>query len=343
MKRLNELERAFTVKEIELRTKRSRLRDLGQEVGTIDAQAISFNQQMLIQACSDVRRQLSQLQADKWKAEGELRGQEALAKDPELAKSILSLQEYATLLADPIYSNLGLQAASLAISGEQPGVRLASSADRMQTSARHLAIEHQLELRRKTLQKEMHENRLAKHQAEIIKLTGQVAILGKQEMELQTRLDKLNQKAANIGALSADLDMLRNDIKQSEDVLNGIAKERDHLTVELASAPRVSLVQPPEVPPVPDQTVRMATTGFAFLVGFLGSVGVAMILCRREKPDRSALLHRPLSKAAILITSSDTSEDCIEPGDKGQVEGASLAEKVSDFVEGCVVVVHRGI
>ena len=89
---------------------------------------------------------------------------------------------------------------------------------------------------------------------------------------------ELHKKAQQVGARSADLDMLRNDVQQSEDVLNGIATARDHLTVELASSPRMSLVQPPEVPPVPTQLFRWALTAIAFLAGSLGSMVVAVVL-----------------------------------------------------------------
>ena len=231
LKRLNELETAFTRNEAELRTKRSRLKELGQEAGgCVYRQALSFKQQVLIQGCSDIRKELAQIQAEKRKAEAELRGQEALAKAPEFSKSRqLPPAENTSLLGlDPVCIN-------------------------------------------------------------ILKLQGQLAVLTKVEVDLGAKLKELDAKAQHLDASSTDLDTLRNDIRKSEEVLGGIAKARDDLTVELASPPRVSLVLPPEVRPTPSQLPRCVLAAVAGLTGFFGSVGVTMGLRRgrrgRPKPE----------------------------------------------------------
>ena len=272
LKRLNELETAFTRKEADLRTKRSRLKDLGQEAGTTDTQALAFRQQMLLQGCSDVRHELVQIQTEKCKAQGDLTGQEAIANDQELAKSMqVTPGEYAQLLNyDPLYRELSVEKffADRMNAMDRINARDGFAPEaRMRRESMKAMMDQALESRRKDLQKEVRENTLAKGQVEILKLRSQVAILGSQEAVLQAKLTELDKKSQQVGALSTDLDMLRNDIKQSEDVLNGIAKERDHLTVELASSPRVSVVQPPEVSPAPSQLVRLASTAFALLAG----------------------------------------------------------------------------
>jgi len=102
--RLNELDRVFTDKENELRHKHLGLKELADRLGSGDSQALSVKQQMLLQQVGDLRRQLAQVQSDLWRAQGEVKVQEAVlaatAADKELG---LSQVEFTLAVAsDPL-------------------------------------------------------------------------------------------------------------------------------------------------------------------------------------------------------------------------------------------------
>jgi polysaccharide biosynthesis transport protein len=76
--RLNaELDKLYTEKETELRTRRTELRQLAEQLGSGDTAALAQKQQMSLQEYAEARSERSRLRTERRRAEDDLRIKEA--------------------------------------------------------------------------------------------------------------------------------------------------------------------------------------------------------------------------------------------------------------------------
>jgi len=274
-RRLSELDRAATDKEGDVRRKRTDLKQLTEQLGSGDTQTLSVKQQIQLQQFGELRKQVIQVQAEIWRAEGQLKAQQALLDAAAQGAKIDPPQEElaAVLAADPVYKELFRQKAELAVKRAmtESVVQAPASQQLAPAAPAGLAkvLDAHLDSRRKQLQEEAYQSGRTKAQAEVKRLQAQIAVLNQQEQLLNKDVAQLRKETEQIGSWSTDVEMMRNEIKQLEEVLNGIAREREQLKVELRSAPRVTLIQPAQAPDAPDQTIRIALAGFSGLAGLL--------------------------------------------------------------------------
>ncbi len=67
---------------------------------------------------------------------------------------------------------------------------------------------------------------------------------------------RLERKAVRSLQTSLDLDMLQARIKLLEDVVRAIANEREKLKIELNAPPRITVLQPADIPEGKDPPAR---------------------------------------------------------------------------------------
>jgi hypothetical protein len=82
----------------------------------------------------------------------------------------------------------------------------------------------------------------------------ETAIAATEEQEVWTneKTARIRKDADRLSSSSVDADIMRNNIKNLEDVLAGIAKERELVKIELRAAHRVTALGRADVPEVPD-------------------------------------------------------------------------------------------
>lgn len=240
--RLNELDRIYTAKETEVRTARSNLKQLAEQLGTSDKDALSLKQQIAMQQFADYQRELMRVQFELRKAKGELDAQKALLDSvADMEVSAFEIDEYAK--NDPVSKQLADELAFKRMDLAYQEANIAPGAkgrhvDKFKTDFQ--MIESQVA----EVQQKFADAIRAKKRAEIEKdrqkYEVEVGVLMEQEREFSREVAKRRDDAERLSQSSIDLEMMRAGISQLDLMLKGLAEERDKLRVELNSASRVS-------------------------------------------------------------------------------------------------------
>jgi capsular exopolysaccharide synthesis family protein len=139
------------------------------------------------------------------------------------------------------------------------------------------AVKTQLAERRQQIQEEVAILEPVRARVGINHLTGRVGLLQELEKRINDEVTRLKAEINNVGNQSIDVEMMRGEIDQLDDVLRTIAREREQLRVELRSKPRVEVLQraPPGVPA--NEAVRFALAALAALAAFAAPVGLILL------------------------------------------------------------------
>lgn len=277
LERLNQLDRAFTEKETEVRNKMSALKQLAQQLGTGDEEALRLKQQLAVQELSDYRRELIRTQFQLQQAEGERAAvNEMLAKIEDLD---ISLYEVDNLVRqDPVASDIAKQLAfqrqvwgytSSVIRPDAQEKYAAKSRDDLQ------ALEAMFQQRSEELREGVRSLKRSELEEKQLLKEIDVAMLTQREKQLRAGVEQKEQQAARLSESSIDLEMMRSEIDQLGRVLADITAERERIRVELRSAPRVTPLQMAQEPLVEDGLIlRVAMSGLAGLAAFLLPIGL---------------------------------------------------------------------
>lgn len=291
--RLNAILKAASDKDSILRQKRLEFRNLTQRVGTLDAHVLAVKQTDLVQNLGEVRRQHMNVQSDLGKTQGEIKalqammenaknGQDSTLFEADLASALMRDTQYVTLSQN--YSALTSSAAATQ-SFTQPVLQARYTKNDVELQK---ALKQQIDTRRKEVLEEMKGAGLAKAQFDLKRLEMQANNLVEQEKQLKQKLDVLNDEANKIGIFSVDVEAMKDEIKQLEEVLGGLYTKKEQLEVEIKDASRVKKLQDADVPDSPDQVRRLALTGFALLAGFsLPFVGIIWWDTRGQRVNSS--------------------------------------------------------
>lgn len=249
--RLNELDRVFAEKERGIRSKRDALKQLAEQLGSSDTDALGLKQQVALQEYAESRRELVSLRIEWRQAETELKIQQALLADVDrLGVSEIDLDSF--MQSDPVANQLLSQMSQL---GQQLGDIEATTtaparAQYVEKFQRDLkALQEQLDVRRAALREELKLRTRGTIEADIKRLQVRIAVLSEQQRELQTSLEQQLLGIERFGRSSVEIEMMRAEIEQLAKVLAAVAEEREMLKVELQSVSRISLLQPAEAPP----------------------------------------------------------------------------------------------
>ncbi|WP_197203647.1 GumC family protein [Crateriforma conspicua] len=289
--RLDSIERVFDEKDAELRRKRRDLKSLAERLGTSDSEVLSIAQQFLMQELGDVRSQLISIQLRKWTAQATLRSLDAMdlqtehttEKDEEVPLD----EVQAALLNDPIYVEL--------MRDRLNAFRLQSEADSAmketgKTSTFHELrgfVDSELESRKQQIQDELKElaplrrsqqefRTRQERERERSRIAAEVEVLDQLENQLQTQADTLKKEFGSIGNQSVDIEMMRREISQLDEVLGVIAQQREQLRVELRSRPRVEVLQRAEEAEPSGSMKRVALAGMGSLAGLIIPLGLCI-------------------------------------------------------------------
>jgi chromosome segregation ATPase len=87
---------------------------------------------------------------------------------------------------------------------------------------------------------------------QIKQVEANIAATTEQENEVKKQVGQSLKEVARLGSSVVDIDMMRNDIKNLDDILGGIARERERLRIEIRAMSRVTLLEKADVPETPD-------------------------------------------------------------------------------------------
>jgi len=253
--RLNQLDRIYEEKETAVRDKRTEVKRLAEVLGISDAKGGSFRQQAAVEQFFDSQKELLRLQNDMRRAKGELSVREALlagAADAEISE--IELDSFAQ--SDPTISQVLLpqlaQVRKQLLEAQGTGKTPADAQQAARLQRQLQDTQAQLDVRRGELRKKLREGKAASIRAEIKNLEIQIAVGADMMKQLEAQMDKQRIQAERLSGSSIDLEMLRTQVQQLEEVLRSIAWEREKLKLEVHAEPRVTVIQPADAPQSPD-------------------------------------------------------------------------------------------
>jgi capsular exopolysaccharide synthesis family protein len=269
--RLNDLERLYTEKETEMRSKRTALKQFVEQLGTGDTGALAIKQQIAMQQFAEARSEAGRVGSELRRAQSELLAKQAALK--AAGQGQLAGRELDAFAgSDPAFARL--QAELDALAEREAAVRnmaagkLAENLVKGLTDGRKL-IEDKMAARRKDLASRlgiMMKNNL---EAAIAQLQSQIVALTELERQAAQDLDKQRKIAERFGNSSIDVEMTRAEIQYLDRVLTPVAEERERLKVELRANPRISIFQRAQPPRIADNASPAKNAIVAAILGLL--------------------------------------------------------------------------
>lgn len=272
--RLNELDRVYTDMEGAMRRRRNDLKQLAEQVGTGDPAALNLKQQIALQQYADLQAEWTKVQFARMRAELELQGKGEQLEAPG-AIEVSASEVDSVAQGDPLIVRI-LAAAEVTqtrLAYDEGVVARRVGREYVQNRRRDLArLQRQVEGRREVLQRELQEKKRAVVEEERQRLVNNVGILQAQEKRLAEATAEAKAQAVAVGGSSVDVELMRGELRQSEEVLGRVAEERERLQVELRNESRITLLQKAEVPPSPDRSSQLGLIGGACLLGWFGPI-----------------------------------------------------------------------
>jgi capsular exopolysaccharide synthesis family protein len=261
--RLNDLERIFEQTEEKVRQKEQRVENLAKQLGTGDAKALSFKQQMALEHFSLLKREHARIRFE--------------------------------LMQEQIRDATGGGLESVALSprgvldGPFPGQRMTEREARRMLAVRRIGQLKELIARYEKQVVDHDHPTLIQYREEVASLkkalgqnsdeeegaTGtRLDLLKRQEELMSDELDKYAEMVKNIGTSSFELELMKAEIDQIASVSDRVGGEMEALRIELQSPTRVALIQEAEVPQTRDMSRKRNLTA----VGGLGSMFAALLI-----------------------------------------------------------------
>lgn len=266
--RLSELQTVYTENERELRTRMAALKDLAETMGTSDTETLSLKQRQAVQQFAEYQRQMMQAEFALMKAGAEQRGQQALldglpgveiseSEVDALANNDPLVRQLASQLS---YQEWDVEYTKETATGNSPHV------DRFQEDYKRTLA--QLQERRESLRQQIRGVKKSEIEDEIRRKIVEVNALTEQVSSLTKTVKEKEDEVKRIGGRSVEIEMMRARVGTLDEVLSGIAKERETLEVENRAASRITPLPPAEKPRTPDNLpLRVTVTVLAMLAG----------------------------------------------------------------------------
>lgn len=284
--RLSELDRAYVEKETEIRSKREDLKKLAEQLGTSDTETLTLKQKIALEELTIYRQEMAKNQFELRRFQGELAAQKAILKSLEsvdISDADVDLMVQSDPIARQLFIQLGWRKMDQVYT-ESAVVAGAKSryAERFQQDLK--VMQEQFNARRVELVESVRQKKRSEIQSEMLRLEASITVLTEQASTLQSEVERQRKEAEKFGSSTVDIEMMRADIKNLDQVLGGVATEREKLKVEIRSAPRVTLLQRAEKPEVAsNDMMRMAITVMAMLAAMCCPAGLIILWDSRAK------------------------------------------------------------
>ena len=268
--RLNELDRIFAEKETEIRTERAALKKLAERLGAAESETLTFKAERTLEEYAALRQQQMRVQFEQLRIEGELKAQEAiLAKldDDDVSDVVLAMYAKDDAESQEIADQLAYIQKLYAY--EQEAIVPGAAQHHLDRRQRDLAaLEQKYKEQQEELRKQLVWHRRAAVEEYITKLKTNILTLEEQDKTLEAQVGKVREEAERLGTSSIDIEMMRVNIENREQVLSVIGSQREELRIEVDSDARVTELIPARVPISPDPSRRIPLTVLASLCAF---------------------------------------------------------------------------
>jgi capsular exopolysaccharide synthesis family protein len=288
--RLDRLKKLQAEYDQTLRDKRRSFRELAQTVGAQHSQTLAHKQQVVMERLAAVQRDLTQVQSDLRKTLVELAGHEAREKAIDkttVSESALDELSRKDAVIDAHLKRIAELETTLA-SHRRVAVRGDKDPVVREQAEKVREVQLALEARKKAIHpqlvKELRERARGDAQAQGAVLRGRVALLREMEKDMLKDVGQREQDSRTINKGSIDLESVREDLSQIEDMSKKVTGQVEALKVEAQAPSRISLLEEAVVSNADGRKRRLMATlgvaGGAFLL-VLGALGWWEMRARR--------------------------------------------------------------
>jgi capsular exopolysaccharide synthesis family protein len=277
--RLSKLNRLCEEKELEVRAKRSKLKQLAGELGTAEMETLTLKQKLALEELTIYRQEMAKAQFEVRRLQSELAAQQALLKTMDTAE-IPGAELDALVMNDPVgrqlFIDLGFKKTDQAYTElvAQSGAK-SRFAERYGDEAKML--QRQYDARIATLRNDIRQKKRSAVETETARLKTALAVMMEQACTMEEDIQRQRKLAEQFGNSSIDIEMMRSDIKHLEDALSEMAHEREKLNAETRSASRVTpLPQGGATVVEANHLSRLSLTAFAMLVALIAPASLVL-------------------------------------------------------------------
>ena len=280
--RKSNLEKLYRDMEDRLHKKKSAEQRLAESLNTGNSQALTVKQQMAVEYFAQLRKQHTQVRFDLTRKRIQLAARKSTAVDGETPVDIPE-----SVITAAIASNSEIR--HLSTSVEMAKELLAQSQKRVNREDHPIVVSYREKLSRtqnslELARSEMRPAIIEELQQQISlesdstlsdrHMEKEIELLTAEEQQLRSEVETQKMEARQIGISSFELESLKKEVKQMDDLSKSFSDEIQKLTIELQSPARVTLHRPSEIPRSPNVTKKYRYTTFAGLGGFGAVVGL---------------------------------------------------------------------
>jgi capsular exopolysaccharide synthesis family protein len=310
--RVNELDRLYTDKDLEVRNKCNGLKELAEQLGTAETVNLTLKQKLALEELARYQQIFSQREFEIGRLRSELASRQAELKAVQgTVVSDVECQMYAQ--SDPVLRDLMQEimwrqqdaenASGVVKEGALKGNAKKSNRFLDQYQIQLERFENKYKDRIAEIKEEITHKRQTDVEKDIKRVEAAIEIANKLQRNSEEDVQRLKKLAEQFGSSSVDVAMLQADITVREKSLDTIASERDKLKVELRSPQRITLIDQGK-PTIPLQSsnlnLRLAMTVIASLLGLcLPVVAITFLDTRHQRINTSTDVRERLGLTVI--------------------------------------------
>ena len=298
LKRLDTLEKVFSERTNQVRSKRVELKNLATTLGTSDTSSLTVAQQNALQQFGKMQEKLSEVQFALMQSEGEIKIAEELVKrqkesDAELEAEKLSMPvaleslQIAERTNDVVQLEELIAVAQAKLDGMSKV--FGPSHFNVQKARDELEVKKELLTQRKAEAKvrakataaQDQRNRLLQSPGggiyDLMGLNAKMQVLLNQEKILKEKVEQLSDETRQLGRSSIDVELMRSEISGLESVLHTVGDEIERTTVELKTASRIRVLNLASDATVPESIKRIIRAAFFGMIGMVVPFGLLLL------------------------------------------------------------------
>jgi capsular polysaccharide biosynthesis protein len=298
LKRLDTLEKVFSERTNQVRSKRVELKNLATTLGTSDTSSLTVAQQNALQQFGRMQEKLSEVQFSLMQSEGEIKIAEELAKRQKESEAELEVEKLSMpvaleslQIAERTSDVVQLEELIAVAQAKLDGMSkvFGPSHFNVQKARDELEVKKELLTQRKAEAKvrakasaaQDQRNRLFQSPGggiyDLMGLNSKMQVLANQEKILKEKVEQLADETRQLGRSSIDVELMRSEISGLESVLHTVGDEIERTTVELKTASRIRILNLATDATVPESMKRILRAVFFGLGGLVVPFGLLLL------------------------------------------------------------------
>jgi succinoglycan biosynthesis transport protein ExoP len=300
LKRLDTLEKVFSERTNQVRSKRVELKNLATTLGTSDTDSLTVAQQNALQQFGKMQEKLSDVQFALMQTEGDVKIAEEIVQRRKESDESVDSEESSKMDAEAI-RQVAERTADVVNLEEQIAVAQAKlnsmnklfgpSHFNVQKAREELDIRKEMLTQRKAEAKmraqvsadkdQDQQNRILRAPGggvyDMMGLMSKKQVLTNQEKILKEKVDQLADETRQLGRSSIDVELMRSEIAGLEEVLHTVGDEIERTSVELKTSSRIRILSSAGKATLPDSIKRITRAVAIGTLGFLAPFGLIAV------------------------------------------------------------------